>query len=70
MTATEVLTAAEAAKRLRVQHITIQRWVKDGRLSAIRSRPLLFAAAEVERRAGELDQGLKTRAQIARAEAS
>ena len=72
MTGTDVMTAAEAATRLRVQHITIQRWSKDsdGRLKPLRRRPLLFAAEEVERRATQMDQGLKTRAQIARAKAA
>jgi excisionase family DNA binding protein len=70
MTRSAVMTAAEAARRLRVQHITIQRWVKDGRLTPIRRKPLLFDEAEVERRAAQMDQGLKTKAQIARAEAA
>lgn len=75
MTPTDVMTAAEAAVRLRVQHITIQRWAKekDGRppmLKKLRDKPLLFATEEVERRAAEMDQGLKTRAQIERARAA
>ncbi len=70
MTQTDVMTAAEAARRLRVQHMTIQRWAKDGRLKPIRKAPLLFDATEVERRWAEMDQGLKTKAQIARAKAA
>ena len=70
MARSDVMTAAEAAARLRVQHITIQRWAKDGRLKPIRKAPLLFDVTEVERRADEMDRGLKTRAQIARAKAA
>jgi hypothetical protein len=72
MTPTDVMTAAEAAVRLRVQHRSIQRWAdpKDGRLKPLRTKPLLFHIDEIERRAAEMDQGLKTRAQIARGKAA
>lgn len=54
MSTPDVLTRAEAAERLDVTTVTITRWVIDGRLTAIRDDPWLFAAAEVERLAAEL----------------
>ena len=54
MSTPDVLTRAEAAERLGVTVVTVTRWVADGRLTAIRDDPWLFAASEIERLAAEL----------------
>jgi predicted site-specific integrase-resolvase len=70
MTGSDVKTAAEAAERLGVTHMTIQRWAKDGTLTAIRKAPLLFDAAEVERRAAVMAEAARAKAAHLAAEAA
>jgi predicted site-specific integrase-resolvase len=64
----DVLTRAETAERLGVTTVTITRWTEDGRLTAVRSDPWLYARVEVERLAAELAVELKAR--LGRLEAS
>ncbi len=54
MTGTDVKSAAEAAERLGVAVVTVQRWADDGQMPPIRKAPLIFDAAVVERRAAEM----------------
>lgn len=54
MTGSEVKTSAEAAVRLGVSVMTIQRWAADGQLKPLRTSPLIFDDALVEAKAADL----------------
>ena len=71
MTRTDLMTAAEAAERLGVTRMTIQRWAREGRLKTIRDRPpLLFDADEVEAHAAKMAEYLKAKAALLAGEAA
>ena len=65
MTRTDLMTAAEAAERLGVTRMTVQRWQREGRLRKVRPRPpLLFDAEEVELHAAKMAEYLKAKAAL------